>query len=105
MSRYESARFPGSPSPLATSKIPGVPRGNAFCVECLQNLVCEAIDEERMAWIDVVVVNRDGWMKTANLAQCLSEERPLPDVKLKNQGQNETSDAPSEISRSITWAR
>ena len=42
-----------------------------------------------MAWIDVVVVNRDALMKTANFAQCLSEKRPLPDVKLKNQGENE----------------
>jgi hypothetical protein len=28
-------------------------------------------------------------MKTANFAQCLSEERPLPDIELKNQGENE----------------
>ena len=55
----------------------------------LQNPVGEAINQEGVAWIDIVVVNRDGWMKAANLAQGLAEERPLPNVELERQGQKD----------------
>jgi len=68
---------------------PGVPRGNALFKQCLQNLVGEAIDQQGVAWIDIVVVNRDGWMKAANLAQRLPEERPLPNVELERQRQKD----------------
>ena len=57
--------------------------------QCLQNLVGEAINQEGVAWIDIVVMNRNGWMKAPNLAQCLSEERPLPNVELERQRQKD----------------
>ena len=68
---------------------PGVPRGNALLNQRLQHPVGEAINQEGVAWIDIVVVNRDGWMKAANLAQGLAEERPLPNVELERQGQKD----------------
>ena len=43
-----------------------------------------------MAWIDVVVVNRDAFDEDGEFrSMSASEERPLPDVELQNQGRTQ----------------
>ena len=52
---------------------PGLSRRNVSGIECLQDLVREAINEQRVAGIDVVVVNRDRLMNSTNFAQGLPQ--------------------------------